>query len=131
MMRSIVYMESPILEPMPQVPQTLDQVARERIKTWITSTGITQTALAEHVGRKQAWMSRYLSAEFDADLETLQKIARVFGHSLNALLGTPTDPDESRVIDLFRALPPSARPVLIDLLESWTRLRRSDGRTRK
>jgi len=31
--------------------QTLDDSAREQIKTWIRSTGITQTALAAHIGR--------------------------------------------------------------------------------
>jgi predicted transcriptional regulator len=63
-------MESPIFSPM---PLTLDQVARDRIKHWIVSTGVTQTELAARIGRTQAWMSRYLSGEFDADLETLQE----------------------------------------------------------
>ena len=82
----------------------------QRIKAWIASTGVTQSALAERIGRNQAWMSRYLAGEFAADLETLQKMARAFNHSLAALLESPTDPDEAKLIEAYRALsPPRAR----------------------
>jgi transcriptional regulator with XRE-family HTH domain len=110
-------MESPIFSPM---PLTLDQVARDRIKHWIVSTGVTQTELAARIGRTQAWMSRYLSGEFDADLETLQKIARAFGHSIGALLDEPAaDPVEARVLHLYRSLPSHARAICLNLLEAW------------
>jgi transcriptional regulator with XRE-family HTH domain len=115
---------------MPSPPTTLDQQARERVKEWINSTGITQTALAERIGRNQAWMSRYLGGEFDADLETLQKMARAFGHSLSALLNTPTDPVEARLIERYRALSERARAILLNLLDDWSRPRRA-GRTRR
>jgi len=68
------------------VPLTLDQQARERIKTWVASTGVTQTELAKRIGRNQAWMSRYLNGEFAADLATLQQMAETFGFTLIALL---------------------------------------------
>ncbi len=113
------------------MPQTLDQVARDRIKAWIASTGVTQTELAERVGKNQAWMSRYLSGEFDADLETLQKMARTFGHSLSALLDTPADPVEARWMEYYRALPVTARTIAMNLLENWSRPRgRKGGRSR-
>jgi transcriptional regulator with XRE-family HTH domain len=121
-------MEPSILDAMPTPQPTLDQVARDRIRTWIQSTGVTQTDLSEQIGKNQAWMSRYLKGEFDADLETLQTIARVFGHQFNALISSPADPVEARVLDLFRALPASARPIAISLLESWTRLQRKPAR---
>lgn len=109
---------------MPQnEPSSLDQLVRGRIRTWITSTGTTQTALAEQIGRNQAWMSRYLAAEFDADLETLQKMARVFGHSLTALLDAPTNPDEAQVLEAYRALRPAARAIALNLLQDWSRSR--------
>jgi transcriptional regulator with XRE-family HTH domain len=89
----------PILIP---VPLSLDQLARDRIKSWVASTGVTQTELAERIGRNQAWMSRYLKGEFDADLDTLQKIAACFGFSLIALLDLPRDPHEARLVEEFR-----------------------------
>jgi len=117
-------MESPILTPMPQAPLTLDQIARTRIKAWIQTTGITQAELAARIGRNQAWMSRYLAAEFDADLETLNKMAISFGHSLGALLTAPVDPMEAQIIERFRALPAEARDVFAQMLDLWTRPQR-------
>lgn len=112
------------------MPVSLDQLARERIKAWIASTGVTQGNLAERIGRNQAWMSRYLAAEYDTDLETLQKMARVFGHSLTALLESPTDPDESKLLNAFRALRPEARLIALNLLLDWSRPR-GRGRSHK
>ena len=123
-------MENQILEAMPSPPPTLDQIARERIRSWIQSTGVKQTALAPLIGKPQAWISRYLSGELGADLETLAALGRVFGHSLTALFDAPADPGEARVIALYRALPESSRPLLIQLLEDWTRQKRG-GRSRK
>lgn len=120
-------MESPILTPM---PKSLDELARGRIQTWIAGTGITQTALAERIGRNQAWMSRYLGSEFNADLETLQKMAAVFGHSLAALLDAPTAPDEAKLVEAYRALPHDSRVRALDLLQDWSRPR-GRGRSRR
>jgi transcriptional regulator with XRE-family HTH domain len=116
---------APILVP---VPQTLDQQARERIKSWVESTGVTQTELAERIGRNQAWMSRYLKGEFDADLTTLDRMAATFGFNLSALLNLPSDPFEARLIEEVRALPPKARAILLDLL---THLRQTSQRKRR
>jgi transcriptional regulator with XRE-family HTH domain len=100
--------------------QTLDDLARGRIKTWIATTGITQTYLAEQIGENQAWVSRYLSGEFNADLDRLQKIARVFSHTLSALLDSPLDPQEQQLIDAYRALPPTARALVLPLFQHMT-----------
>jgi transcriptional regulator with XRE-family HTH domain len=105
------------------MPQTLDDLAREQIRKWIASTGITQMELALRIGRNQAWMSRYLAGSFDTDLETLQKMARVFGHSLTALLVVPTDPDEEALVTSYRALPQEARGIALSLLQDWSRAR--------
>jgi len=109
---------------MPQAPLTLDQIARNRIKAWIQATGITQAELAARIGRNQAWMSRYLAAEFDADLETLNKMAISFGHPLGALLTTPVDPMEAQLIERFRALPTETRDLFARMLEAWGRPQR-------
>jgi transcriptional regulator with XRE-family HTH domain len=123
-------MEHPIVDVMPAPPPTLDQIARERIRAWIQGTGVKQTTLAPLIGKPQAWISRYLSGELGADLETLAAFARVFGHSLTTLFNTPADPGEARVVALYRALPEASRPLLIQLLEDWTRQKRG-GRNRK
>ena len=119
--------EDPILAPM---AQTLDDVARNQIRKWILSTGITQVALAARVGRNQAWMSRYLGGAFDADLETLQKIAQVFGHTLTSMLEVPKDPEEAAIVSAYRALRPQARVIALHLLQDWSRAR-GPGRSRR
>jgi transcriptional regulator with XRE-family HTH domain len=111
------------------MPLSDDDRVREKIKAWIASTGVTQAALAERIGRNQAWMSRYLGGEFAADLETLHKMARAFNHSLAALLDAPTDPIEAKLIEAFRALPLEDRATAFALLESWSRSHRR-GRKR-
>lgn len=105
----------------------LDETARSRVKKWLAAAEMTQTALAEKIGRNQAWMSRYLDGEFDADLETLDKIARAFEHTLFALLDEHANANEAEVIERWRALKPSSRTLLLDVLREWTPER---GRTR-
>jgi len=105
----------------PSPPTTLQQLARSRIKLWLNTTGTTQTALATHIGKKQAWLSRYLAGDYDADLETLNDIARAFGHTISALLNVPSDPDHARLVDLYNALPADARRTVMTLLEQWGR----------
>jgi len=117
---------------MPQAPETLDERARNRIRVWIASTGITQTTLADRIGRNQAWMSRYLAGDFDADLETLAKMAAVFSHPLTALLDLPSNPEEFKLIEAFRALRPEGRRIALSLFDDWSRASsRGRGRSRK
>jgi transcriptional regulator with XRE-family HTH domain len=109
-------MEQTIFSPM---PPTLDEIARARIREWMRTTGATQVMLAGRIGKTQAWMSRYLSGELDADLESLRGMAAAFEHSLSALLEAPTNPIEAELITLYRALHPDARKALLDLLRLW------------
>ena len=119
-------MDTPILAPM---PQTLDELARTQIKKWIDGTGITQTELADRIGRNQAWMSRYLKGDqYDADLETLNKMAAVFGHTLVQLLQLPADPEEAALITGYRALRLEARKHVFGLVQE---LSRAKGKPRK
>jgi transcriptional regulator with XRE-family HTH domain len=117
--------DAPILVP---VPQSLDQQARERIRSWISTTGVTQAQLGERIGRTQAWMSRYLKGEFDADLTTLDRMAQTFGFSIAGLLNLPSDPFEARLIEEVRALPPKTRQTVLELLTS---LRQTQQRKRR
>jgi len=97
----------------------LDKLARDRIRQWMKMTGMSQDELANRLGKTQPWASRYLSGENDADLETLQRMAALFGHGLHALLDLPQNPDEQFILERYRALPEQARTALRLLLESW------------
>jgi transcriptional regulator with XRE-family HTH domain len=124
-------MESHMLAPVPPT-ETLDEQARKRIKSWLETTGQTQTWLAERIGRNQPWMTRYLRGEFDADLETLQKIAREFGHPLSALLDLPAaDPAETRLVTAWRRLSREGRDLILRQVEYWSQPRPAGGRARK
>jgi transcriptional regulator with XRE-family HTH domain len=113
-----MHLEIPTLAAM---PLSLQDQARAQIKRWIGSVGITQTAFGERIGRNQVWVSKYLKGEFDTDLETLQEMARVFGHTLTQLLDFPADPDEDAVITLYRALRPEARRLALLVLQEMSR----------
>jgi transcriptional regulator with XRE-family HTH domain len=108
----------------------LDERARQRITTWLQTSGKTQTAVAEAIGRNQAWMSRYLDAEFDTDLETLERLAAQFGHTLFHLLNVPGDDDERALLEQFRAVDDRAREAVVKLLEILAAPRTPRGRTR-
>lgn len=106
----------------------LDDQARRRLERWRVSHGMTQAKLAEAIGKNQAWMSRYLSREFAADLDTLEKAAGVFGHSVAALLDAATAPDEQKIIDAYRALPPESRDLVLPLLGAMSQKPRTRRR---
>lgn len=103
---------------------TKSELVRIQIRQWIDSTGITQVALAERIGRNQAWMSRYLKGEFDTDLETLEAMTRVFGHTLAAALNVPDEPDEAGLVTKYRAATPEQRRLVHQILDEWTRPKR-------
>ena len=125
-----------MLDSMPtgsQPPQpSLDDFARRQIRRWLHATHTSQTKLAAAIGRNEAWMSRYLAGEYDTDLETLRRMALVFGHTLGTLLTMPTDPDEAETVALIRSLSPDDRKTILTLLRSWTGVgRRSRTRSGK
>lgn len=91
---------------------------RTRIKMWVQSTGVRQQTLAERIGRNQPWVTRYLKGEFNADLDTLNKIAHAFGHSLAALVDQPRDPLDAQMLEEFHAAPLDVRLRMIELLQT-------------
>jgi transcriptional regulator with XRE-family HTH domain len=97
---------------------SLDKLARDRIRQWMRMTGVNQEQLAAHLEKTQPWVSRYLGGEVDADLETLQRMAAMFGHGLHALLDLPQNPDEQFILERYRALPERGRMALRQFLES-------------
>lgn len=118
-------MDSPNLAAMPTLPLPLDEIVRQKIKAWVLSTGVTQTALAQHIGRDQVWMSRYLAGKVGADLETVARLVRAFGHPLSAVLDSPSDPNEARLVELFRGFSPELRTQLLQLFQSIARQARA------
>jgi transcriptional regulator with XRE-family HTH domain len=116
---------TPIMAP-PPAP-TLQQIARAQIKHWIDTTGTTQSAICKAIDRNQPWLSRYLSGDIDADIDTLAKIAKVFDHTLFALLSLPADPEEAHITRLYRGLRPEGRRAALAVLQEMGRPR---GHTR-
>jgi transcriptional regulator with XRE-family HTH domain len=106
---------------------SLDKLARDRIRQWMRMTGVSQDQLAGRLNKTQPWVSRYLGGETDADLETLQRMAALFGHGLHALLDLPQNPDEQFILERYRALPEQSRAVVRQLLEVWSP---AEGRTK-
>jgi transcriptional regulator with XRE-family HTH domain len=88
------------------MPPTLDQIARNRIKAWMTTTRTTQTTLAERIGRDQPWMSNYLNDKVNADLETLRKMAEVFGYTFQDLFAQSSNPRFAKFFADYSVLPP-------------------------
>lgn len=115
----------------PMAQPTLDEIARSQIQRWLETTGQTQTALATQIGRNQAWLSRYLKAEFNADLSTLEKIAQAFNHTVAALFTSPQDPDEAKLVANFRACRPEDRKTLLGVSAAMSRPSRLRGRVRR
>lgn len=93
--------------------QLVDQ-ARRRITAWMEANKprITQKTVAEAVGVSQSWVSQYKSGDQDADLDQLDAMARVFGHTLFELLDLRPSPKEQELIDAYRAVPVDRRPLV-------------------
>ena len=123
---TVIGMPSPS-SPLP-APDNLDSRARSRIKHWMSVSQITQVMLAERIGKDQSWLSRYLAGAHDADVQTLARLAAAFGNTLFTLLDIPPDPQDARVLEMFRALSPATQGVVLHLLESLTRAARRRGR---
>lgn len=95
-----------------------DEAARERVRRWLRGAGMTQVTLADKIGRTQAWMSRYLDGEFDTDLDTLEKMAGAFDHTLAELLDVRPDDQERELLDAFRALKTDKRGLAVELVKA-------------
>lgn len=86
--------------------------------------------MGQAIGRNQAWVSRYLGGDIDADLETLEQIARVFGHTLNELLDVQENAVEAEILDRYRALTLGQRSLIVQILQQWTpQLRHTRGKS--
>lgn len=96
----------------------LDERARKRLRAWREGHGITQAELAKRIDRNSVWISRYFDAAYDADLDTLAKMADALGHTLYELFDIKTDAKEQALIDAYRALSPQNRSLAIQTLQA-------------
>lgn len=79
---------------------------------------ITQGTVASAVGVSQSWVSLYKSGGVDADLDQLDAMARVYGHTLMELLDLRPEPKERALIDAYRKLRPEARTLALQMIEA-------------
>lgn len=97
------------------------ELARTRLSQWMDANPkITQTTVARAVGVTQGWVSRYKSGNQEADLDQLDAMARVFGHTLQELLDLRPDPKERELIDAYRKLSPQNRALAIQALQAMS-----------
>jgi transcriptional regulator with XRE-family HTH domain len=112
----------------------LQDLARARLVQWMDADPKkTQTEIGRAIGHNQAWVSKYRLGAMDADIDDLEGLARVFGHTLSELLDLRPDPQEQRLLDAFRALPERKRSLAAATLESMLpdppkKTRRSSGK---
>lgn len=97
----------------------LSDLARHRILAWLAANPrITQTKIAAEIGVSQTWVSQYKSGDQDADIDQLDAMARVFGHTLIELLDLRPDPKERELLDAYRAVEASRRPLAIEVVKA-------------
>lgn len=97
----------------------LTELARQRLVQWMDANPkITQTHVARAIGHTQAWVSRFKGGAQNADLDELEAMAKVYGHTLAELLDLRPDPKEQRLIAAYRGLPPEKRELMIAAMEA-------------
>lgn len=110
----------------------LADLARHRVVTWMAANPkITQATIAKAVGVSQSWVSLYKSGGVEADLDQLDEIARVFGHTLMELLDLRPDPRERELIEAHRALSPENRDLAVKMLRAMIPPTAERARTRE
>jgi hypothetical protein len=95
------------------------ELARHRLIQWMEANPhVTQTAVGRAVGHHQVWVSRFRGGSQNADVDELEAMAKVYGHTLAELFDLRPNPKEQRLIDAFRRLPDSKRDLGISTLEA-------------
>lgn len=97
---------------------TYDEQARTRLRAWREAQGMTQAELGRRIDRNDVWVSRYFDCAYDADLDTLARMALALGHTLYELLDLRSDPTEQQLLDVYRALSPQRRALAIETLSA-------------
>lgn len=99
--------------------RSLGDLARRRMTGWMAANPrMTQATIAAAVGVSQSWVSLYKSGGVDADVDQLDAMARVFGHTIIELLDLRPDPNERELLDAYRAIPSESRPVALAAVQA-------------
>lgn len=99
--------------------RSLAERARQRMTDWMAANRqITQSTIAEAVGVSQSWVSLYKSGGVEADLDQLDAMAGVFGHTLMELIDLRPDPKERALLDAFRKIRAEKRGLAVEVLET-------------
>lgn len=88
--------------------QNLKQLRKER--------GISQQALAAHLGISQQAVNKYENHNVEPDIETMTRLADFFGVTLDYLVGHGTrdlSADETELLSLYRRLPERTKKSLL------------------
>jgi len=97
------------------------ELARHRLTQWMDANPkITQTALGRAVGHHQVWVSRFKAGAQDADVDELEAMAKVYGHTLAELFDLRPDPKERELIDAYRRIEPSKRALAVDVVKAMS-----------
>lgn len=97
----------------------LMELARQRLTQWMEANPkITQVALGRAVGHHQVWVSRFKAGAQDADIDELEAMAKAYGHTLNELLDLRPDPKERELLDAYRSVEASKRPLAIEVVRA-------------
>jgi transcriptional regulator with XRE-family HTH domain len=113
----------------------LDDQARERIKKWLKTSGMSQVTFAERIGWSQPTVSQYLHGDHGTDMDTLARIARIFGRRFADLFSEsepPTDPPATELVTMWNALPSEeARAAVKTMMRSYPKGGKASGVARR
>lgn len=94
----------------------------QRIRRLLEDRGLTNRALATHLGHKDAWASHLLAGRFALSLDEIDAVAAFLGVPASDLVRHSYDPweldaQEMRVVRAVRMLPPIVREHLVTLAD--------------
>jgi len=93
--------------------------ARARLVQWMDANPqITQTELGRAVGHNQGWVSKFRLGTLDPDVDELDSLAKVYGHTLAELLDLRPDPKERALLDAYRKIRAEKRELAVKVLEA-------------
>lgn len=99
---------------------TLQNIARAHVRRLIDGHRVPMAAVSEAIGQKPNWVSRYLSGQFDADLDQLAAIAEFFKIRFSDLLNVPPPTvDDGELWQLYGALPAEKQAVVLQVVRAF------------
>ncbi len=98
-----------------------------RLKELRQINGLTQSQLADKLGCNQTAIGKYERGDLQPSIETLFKLADIFGCSIDYLLGYEKNSEyshaninlsdkETRILELFSQLPEDSQRTIIDAM---------------